>query len=100
MGINLESYPNLISVVIPTYNRRHLLQKAIDSVLTQTYPHFELIVVDDCSTDGTEHFVKSLSDKRISYTKHKQNKHNIDVVWHSCNLCSYKSKQTNDLKFP
>ena len=75
MGINLESYPNLISVVIPTYNRRHLLQKAIDSVLTQTYPHFELIVVDDCSTDGTEHFVKSLSDKRISYTKHKQNKH-------------------------
>lgn len=71
----LKSYPNLISVIIPTYNRHHLLQKAINSVLTQSYAHFEIIIVDDCSTDGTEHFVKSLSDKRIRYIKHEQNKH-------------------------
>ena len=75
MDIKLKSYPNLISVIIPTYNRRHLLQKAINSVLTQSHTHFELIIVDDCSTDGTEHFVKSLPDKRILYAKHEENKH-------------------------
>ncbi len=75
MDINLESYPNLISVIIPTYNRHYLLQKAINSVLIQTYSDFELIIVDDCSTDGTEDFVKSLSDKRIRYIKHEKNKH-------------------------
>jgi len=71
----LKPYQNLISVVIPTYNRKHLLQKAIASVLNQTYSNFELIVVDDCSTDSTEHFMKSLSDKRIRYIKHEKTKH-------------------------
>ena len=40
-----------ISVIIPTFNRQHHLKKAIDSVMAQTYPHFELIVVDDGSDD-------------------------------------------------
>ena len=42
-----------ISVIIPTFNRQHHLKKAIDSVMAQTYPHFELIVVDDGSDDDT-----------------------------------------------
>jgi len=43
-----------VSVIIPTYNRAHLLARAIQSVLDQTYNDFELIVVDDGSIDNTE----------------------------------------------
>jgi len=46
-----------ISIVIPTYNRQDRLKEAIDSVLAQTYPHFELIVVDDGSEDNTSELV-------------------------------------------
>ena len=47
-----------VSIIIPTFNRGYCLQKAIDSVLTQTYPYFELIVVDDGSEDNTAKLVK------------------------------------------
>ena len=45
----------LISVVIPTYNRKDKLPACIESVLAQTYTNIEVIVVDDASTDGTQH---------------------------------------------
>lgn len=61
--------PLLFSVVIPTYNRAQLVSRAIKSVLSQTYPHFEVIVIDDGSTDNTEQVVSSLKDSRISYVK-------------------------------
>ena len=50
-----------ISVIIPSYNRAHLLNRAIESVLRQTYQNFEIIIIDDASTDGTEKLVKDFS---------------------------------------
>jgi len=63
-----------VSVVIPTYNRAHLIRRAIESVLNQTYQDFEIIVVDDGSTDNTEKVVRSFEDKRIRYIRHERNK--------------------------
>lgn len=63
---NAETYP-LISVIIPTYNRAALLQETIASVLGQTYPHFEVIVSDDGSTDDTANLISKLGDHRIKY---------------------------------
>ena len=63
-----------VSVVIPTYNRADVLPRAIDSVLTQTFEAFELLVVDDGSTDRTETVVASLDDSRVRYVAHETNR--------------------------
>ena len=62
-----------ISVVIPTYNRGHLILKSIGSVLNQTYKNIEVLLIDDGSTDNTEHIIKNLEDKRIKYIKLNHN---------------------------
>jgi len=64
----------IVSVIIPTYNRAHLVGRAIRSVLNQTYQDFEIIVVDDGSTDNTEEVVKSFNDPRIRYIRHEKNR--------------------------
>ena len=59
-----------VSVIIPTHNRSRLLGAAVASVLRQSFQDFEIIIVDDASTDGTEAFVRALADERIRYLKH------------------------------
>ena len=55
------------SVIIPTYNRQHLFDMALKSVLNQTYKDFEVIVVDDGSKDQTNELVRNFDDARIKY---------------------------------
>ncbi|MBQ7217015.1 MAG: glycosyltransferase family 2 protein [Synergistaceae bacterium] len=59
--------------MIPTYNRKEFITDAITSVLSQTQKSLEVIVVDDCSTDGTGDFVKGLADERIQYFRNDSN---------------------------
>ncbi len=63
----------LVSVVIPTYNRGHCIGASIDSVLAQTTGDFEIIIVDDCSTDDTAGRVAAYNDARITYVKQLSN---------------------------
>ena len=63
----------LISVIIPTYNRERTIQRAINSVLNQSYKDIELIIVDDCSTDKTCEIVNKYKDERIKYFKLEKN---------------------------
>lgn len=65
----------LVSVVIPNYNGERFVGKTLDSVLSQTYQHFEIIVVDDCSTDRSPEIVKSYSrsDPRIRLIQMPEN---------------------------
>ena len=58
-----------VSVIVPTYNRAELLPEAVRSILGQTYEGFELIVVDDGSTDATGDVVAGFSDPRIRYIR-------------------------------
>lgn len=63
-----------VTVVISTHNRAHLLGRAIRSVLAQTYPDYELLIVEDASTDNTKEVVAGFQDKRIRYIRHETNR--------------------------
>ncbi len=64
-----------VSVIIPTYNRAHLIGRALNSLANQTYKDFEVVIVDDASTDDTEAYIKGFSDfLNIQYVRHEKNK--------------------------
>lgn len=64
----------LVSIIMPSYNTAKYIEESIKSVLAQTYTNWELLIVDDCSTDNTDEIVQSfLSDERIKYFKNKYN---------------------------
>ena len=65
--------PPQVSVIIPTHNRAEFLATAIRSVLKQTFKDFELLVIDDASSDTTAQVVASFRDPRIHYIRHDRN---------------------------
>ncbi len=65
---------DLVSIIMPSYNTADFIAETIRSVLSQTYENWELIIVDDCSTDNTDDIVAEfLSDGRICYIKNEHN---------------------------
>jgi len=66
------TYP-LVSICIPTYKRPELLERAIRSCLTQTYPHFEIIITDNSPDDSSGRMVEQFNDPRLRYYKNQTN---------------------------
>lgn len=65
---------DLVSIIMPSYNTGIYIKETIESVISQTYKNWELIIVDDCSTDNTDEVVNPfLKDCRIQYIKNKIN---------------------------
>lgn len=63
----------LVSIIMPSYNTGRFLGETVRSVLAQTYPNWELILVDDCSTDDTDRVIAGFVDPRIRYLKQEKN---------------------------
>jgi glycosyltransferase involved in cell wall biosynthesis len=83
-----------VSVIIPTHNRPEFLRAAITSVLNQTYQNFEIIVVDDASTDDTAKVVAAFNDARIRFIRHDINKggsaaRNTGIVNSTCDYIAF-----------
>lgn len=63
----------LVSIIMPSWNTARWIGESIESVINQTYKNWELIIVDDCSTDNTDEVVASYNDKRIRFFKNDIN---------------------------
>lgn len=71
--MNITNHP-LVSVVVPVYNVEHYLHACLDSIRRQTYPNLEIIVVEDCSTDGSLQTLEPhLADIRLLLIQHQRN---------------------------
>jgi glycosyltransferase involved in cell wall biosynthesis len=70
--MSLDNQP-LVSVTIPVYNAEKYLKETIESILNQTYKYFELIIVNDASTDGSKELILSFKDPRILYLENSEN---------------------------
>lgn len=69
----IEREAGLVSIIMPSYNTASYIKQTIQSVLDQTYTNWELIIVDDCSTDNTNEVVDTIKDCRIHYFKNEKN---------------------------
>lgn len=70
---DIEREAGLVSIIMPSYNTAPYIKQTIQSVLDQTYINWELIIVDDCSTDNTNEVVDTIKDCRIHYLKNEKN---------------------------
>jgi len=70
---NIQEAMPKVSVVMPTYNQAAFIRESVDSILAQTFGDFELIIVNDTSTDGTAEIIHAISDQRVSVFTHEAN---------------------------
>ena len=63
----------LVSIIMPSWNTERFIAETIKSVINQTYTNWELLIVDDCSTDKTDEIVASFNDNRIKYFHNEKN---------------------------
>ena len=77
-----------VSILLPVYNSETTIQETIDSILCQTYSDFELVIINDGSSDKSEQIIGQYSDKRIRYYKNEQNKGLIYTLNRGLDLCN------------
>ena len=63
----------LVSIIMPSYNTASYIEASVQSVLAQSYPHWELLIVDDCSTDATPELLRRFNDPRIRVFRNDKN---------------------------
>ncbi len=69
----MEEKMPLVSIIMSVYNEERYIQESLDSVLSQTLDNFELIIIDDCSTDKTTEMIEGYHDSRIRLYRNKKN---------------------------
>jgi glycosyltransferase involved in cell wall biosynthesis len=95
--------PIMVSIGMPVYNAEKYLRSAIDSVLCQTYPFFELIIADDASTDGSIAIIESFDDSRIKLLKnndHKGISFRLNQIIQKAQGQYFARMDADDLMFP
>lgn len=72
--VSKSEFLPLVTIIMPTYNRRNVIPKAIESILNQTYKNFEFLIIDDASEDETVEYLNTLEDNRIKILCNDENK--------------------------
>lgn len=70
---NKKVVDGLVSIIMPSWNTERFIAETIQSVIDQTYTNWELLIVDDCSSDNTDSVVASFKDNRIKYFHNEKN---------------------------
>lgn len=89
-GRNMGGEFPLVSVLMPAYNAEVTVVEAMQSILWQTYPHFEFIIINDGSTDATRERILSVSDARIRYYENEVNQGLVYTLNRGIDLCRGK----------
>lgn len=93
----------LVSVVMPVYNNESYLKESVNSILSQTYPYLEFIIINDGSTDKSAEIITNIKDKRIIFINHSTNKGNYFRRNEGCKLAMGKYiciMDSDDIAFP
>ncbi|MEQ9412629.1 MAG: glycosyltransferase family A protein, partial [Cyclobacteriaceae bacterium] len=69
-----------LTIIMPAYNAAKYIGEAVESILNQTFPDFQLWIIDDGSTDGTRQVIEEIDDVRLSKIYHNENRGRVEVV--------------------